>query len=132
MAGQHCDVVILSTRQVWEITVGVIAVTLSVVAEASPGVHRVRRGIAGRVPGDDSDASLAVHLCREVGGNTGCWWRKRHVLLQSAGVFKLIFNTTEVVVGVEVYYCYVHCNIIKLPENLLYFQVKKVFYIMNK
>lgn len=77
MAGQHRDVVVLSACQVWEITVGVIAVTLSIVAEASPGVHRVRRGIAGRVPGDHSDASLAVHLCCEVGGNTGCWWRER-------------------------------------------------------
>lgn len=52
-----------------------------------------------------------------------------HLLVQSAGTFKLKYFLhdrslkfiTVMFIG----------NIITLPENLLYFQVKKIFYIMN-
>lgn len=75
MASQHGDVVVLPARQVGEVAVGVVAVALGVVAEASPGVHCVRRGAARRVPSDHGDFGLAVDSCGEVSGNAGRWWR---------------------------------------------------------
>lgn len=74
MASQHGDVVVLPARQVGEVAVGVVAVALGAVAEASPGVHRVGRGALRRVPGDHSDSGLAVDSCGEVSGNAGRWW----------------------------------------------------------
>lgn len=78
VASQHGDVVVLPARQVEEVAVGVVAVALGVVAEASPGVHRVRRGAARRVPSDHGDFRLAVDSCGEVSGNAGRWRRGKH------------------------------------------------------
>lgn len=77
MASQHRNGVVLPTRQVTEITVGISAVALSVVAEAAPGIDSIRCGTTRCVPRDHSDTSLAVHSCCEVGGNTRSWWRER-------------------------------------------------------
>lgn len=74
VASQHGDVVVLPARQVGEVAVGVVAVALCVVAEASPGVHCVRCGTTRRVPGDHGDSGLAVDSCGEVSGNAGRWW----------------------------------------------------------
>lgn len=73
VASQHGDVVVLPARQVGEVAVGVIAVALGVVAEASPGVHRVSCGAARRVPGDHGDSGLAVDSRGEVSGNARRW-----------------------------------------------------------
>lgn len=73
VASQHSDVVVLPACQVGEVAVGVVAVALGVVAEASPGVHRVRCGTTRRVPGDHGDSGLAVNSCGEVSGNAGRW-----------------------------------------------------------
>lgn len=84
MASQHGDVVVLPARQVGEVAVGVVAVALGVVAQASPGVHRVRGGASRRVPGDHRDAGLAVNACGEVSGNAGRWQRgEQNGLLKS-------------------------------------------------
>lgn len=77
MAGLHCDGVVLPTRQVEEVTVGVGAVALGVVAQIAPSVDGVRRGTECRVPHNPGDTGLAVHLCHEVGGNTWGWWEER-------------------------------------------------------
>lgn len=69
--------IVLPTRQVTEITVGVSAVALSVVTETAPGIDSIRCGATCRVPCNHSDASLAVHLCCKVGGNTRSLWRER-------------------------------------------------------
>lgn len=85
VASQHGDVVVLPARQVGKVAVGVVAVALGVVAQASPGVHRVRCGAARRVPGDHGDPGLAVHSCGEVSGNAGRWrggkWRWHNFLV---------------------------------------------------
>lgn len=73
VASQHSDVVVLPACQIGEVAVGVVAVALGVVAEASPSVHCVRRGAARRVPGDHGDFGLAVDSCGEVSGNAGRW-----------------------------------------------------------
>lgn len=77
VASQHGDVVVLAASQVGEVAVGVVAVALGVVAEASPGVHCVRRGAACRVPGDHGNSSLAVDSCGEVSGNARRWWGEK-------------------------------------------------------
>lgn len=77
MASHHRNAVVLPTRQVREVTVGVSAVTFSVVAEIAPSEHGIRCGTTCCVPCDHSDTSVAVHSCCEVGGNTRRWWRER-------------------------------------------------------
>lgn len=79
VASHHCDGVLLPARQVREITVGVGAVTFSVVAQAAPSIDGIRCGTTGSVPCDPGDTGLAVHSCCEVGGNTRGWWREREV-----------------------------------------------------
>lgn len=73
MPSQHGNGVVLATRQITEITVGVRAVTFIIVAEATPGVHSIGRGTTCRIPCYHGDTRLTVHSCREVGGNTWSW-----------------------------------------------------------
>lgn len=77
VTSQHRYSVDLPTRQAKEITVGVSAVTRSVVAETAPSKDGVRFGTTCRVPRHAGDASLTVHSPCDVGGNTRSWWRQR-------------------------------------------------------
>lgn len=75
MESHYCDVVVLSTGQVKEVTVGVGVVTLSIVAQTAPSIDSVRCGTQRRIPCDCSDAGVAVHPCCDVCGNAWSWWR---------------------------------------------------------
>lgn len=79
VTSHHCDVVVLTACQVGEITVGVNAVTFSIVAETALSVDCIRCGAACAVPGDHSDTGLAVHSCCDVGGDTWSWWRRQRI-----------------------------------------------------
>lgn len=61
MASHHCDVVVLPTLQVKEVTVGACALTFAVVAEAASGVDGVRRGTESLIPRHGGDAAVTVH-----------------------------------------------------------------------
>lgn len=73
VTSQHADGVVLTAGQATEIAVGVGAVALIVVAEATPGVHSVGCGTTARVPCYHGDTRLTVYSRREVGGSTWSW-----------------------------------------------------------
>ncbi len=77
MASDHRYIVVLPTRQVREITVGVTVVAFSIVAETALSIHSIRCGTLCCIPCNHSDTGVAVHLGCEVGGNTWSWWRER-------------------------------------------------------
>lgn len=90
-ASHHCYGVVLPTLQVKEITVGVSGIAFSVVAQIAPSINSISCGTTCWVPCNHSDSCLAVHLCREVGGNTRSWWRERDGdMWQSHSQFSLV------------------------------------------